>query len=109
MADIIDIARIMRNRSCAKDLAGTCKEMLGTCVSVGCTVDHEDPRDVQSKVHILCNKRKVFSSSLQIAIVCPLVPSSNIGRVPPYAVISDCCVYCAMCILILVELKFPLC
>lgn len=26
------------------------KEILGTCVSVGCTVDHEEPRDLQSKV-----------------------------------------------------------
>lgn len=50
MSDIIDIARTMRSRSCAKDLSGTCKEILGTCVSVGCTVDHEDPRDIQSKI-----------------------------------------------------------
>ena len=27
------------------------KEILGTCVSVGCTVDHEEPRDLQAKVH----------------------------------------------------------
>ncbi|KAK9829281.1 hypothetical protein WJX72_004925 [[Myrmecia] bisecta] len=48
--DVIEIARIMRSRSCAKALAGTVKEMLGTCVSVGCTVDHEDPKDIQSKI-----------------------------------------------------------
>ena len=40
----------MRDRSCARDLSGTIKEILGTCVSVGCTVDHEEPRDLQSKV-----------------------------------------------------------
>jgi large subunit ribosomal protein L12e len=48
--DIIEIARAMRHRSCAKDLSGSCKEILGTCVSVGCTVDHEDPREIQSKI-----------------------------------------------------------
>lgn len=48
--DIIDIARVMRSRSCAITLAGTCKEILGTCVSVGCTVEHEDPRDIQTKI-----------------------------------------------------------
>ncbi len=40
----------MRDRSCARGLSGTVKEILGTCVSVGCTVDHEEPRDVQSQV-----------------------------------------------------------
>mmetsp|Transcript_22862 Transcript_22862/g.40695 ORF Transcript_22862/g.40695 Transcript_22862/m.40695 type:complete len:167 (-) Transcript_22862:76-576(-) len=50
MDDIIEIARIMRHRSCAKTLAGTCKEMLGTAVSVGCTVDGKDPRDVQEEI-----------------------------------------------------------
>ena len=40
----------MRDRSCARKLKGTVKEILGTCVSVGCTVDHEDPREIQSKV-----------------------------------------------------------
>ncbi len=48
--EVIEIARVMRDRSCARKLAGTVKEILGTCVSVGCTVDHEDPRELQSKV-----------------------------------------------------------
>ena len=50
MDDIIEIARTMRDRSCARTLAGTCKEILGTCRSVGCTVDHEDPEEVTRKV-----------------------------------------------------------
>ena len=50
MEQIIEIARVMRDRSCARKLKGTVKEILGTCVSVGCTVDHEDPREIQSKV-----------------------------------------------------------
>lgn len=47
---MIEIARVMRNRSCAATFAGSVKEILGTCVSVGCTVEHEDPRDIQQKV-----------------------------------------------------------
>lgn len=43
--DIKGCARIMRDRSCAATFAGTVKEMLGTAVSVGCTVDGADPRD----------------------------------------------------------------
>ncbi len=50
MADIIEIARVMRPRSCAKDLANGCKEILGTAVSVGCKVDGKDPRDVIAAV-----------------------------------------------------------
>jgi hypothetical protein len=50
MDDIIEIARIMKVRSCAKNLAGTCKEMLGTAVSVGCTVDHCHPSEIIDKV-----------------------------------------------------------
>lgn len=50
MDDIIEIARVMRPRSCAKNLAGTCKEMLGTAQSVGCTVDHEHPQKIMAKV-----------------------------------------------------------
>ena len=48
--DIVSIARIMRPRSMAKDFKGTVKEMLGTAVSVGCTVDGEDPREIQEQL-----------------------------------------------------------
>ena len=48
---VIDIARTMRERSMARTLAGTVKEMLGTCNSVGCTVNGQSPRDVQVGVH----------------------------------------------------------
>eukprot|EP00884_Botryococcus_braunii_P016496 jgi/Botrbrau1/352/Bobra.110_2s0011.1 len=47
---IIEIARVMRDRSCARVLAGTVKEILGTAVSVGCTVDGSDPREVQAQI-----------------------------------------------------------
>ena len=48
--DVIEIARVMRPRSMAKDLSGTVKEILGTCVSVGCTVDGKDPKDLQQEI-----------------------------------------------------------
>ncbi|KAE8232785.1 hypothetical protein CF326_g2174 [Tilletia indica] len=44
--EIIDIARTMKSRSFAKDLAGCVKEILGTAQSVGCTVDKKPPHDV---------------------------------------------------------------
>lgn len=50
--DVIEIARVMRDRSCARELSGTVKEILGTCKSVGCHVDHEDPQEIQEKARI---------------------------------------------------------
>jgi large subunit ribosomal protein L12e len=47
---VIEIARAMRERSQAKILAGTVKEMLGTCNSIGCTVNGESPRDIQAGI-----------------------------------------------------------
>ena len=50
MEQVYEIARTMRPRSMAREFKGTCKEILGTCVSVGCTVDGEAPRDLQSQI-----------------------------------------------------------
>ncbi|KAK0225697.1 ribosomal protein L12 [Armillaria fumosa] len=44
--EIVDIARTMKSKSLAKDLAGCVKEILGTAQSVGCTVDGKPPHDV---------------------------------------------------------------
>ncbi|XKL59029.1 hypothetical protein PGB90_000045 [Kerria lacca] len=44
--EIINIARVMRPRSMARKLEGTVKEVLGTCQSVGCTVEGKAPHDV---------------------------------------------------------------
>merc|ERR1712129_422658 len=46
---VIDIARTMRERM-ARKLSGTVKEILGTCNSIGCTVNGESPRDVQQGI-----------------------------------------------------------
>ncbi len=48
--DVIDIARKMRSKSMAKSLNGTVREILGTCFSVGCTVEGQSPPDVTAKV-----------------------------------------------------------
>ena len=34
----------------AKEMRGTVREILGTCFSVGCTVDGQSPQDVSEKV-----------------------------------------------------------
>ena len=44
--EIYDIARTMKFKSLAKNLAGGAKEILGTCQSVGCTVDGKPAHDV---------------------------------------------------------------
>ena len=48
--EIIDIARIMRNRSFAKELSGVVCEILGTAFSVGCQVDGRSPKDVSDDI-----------------------------------------------------------
>jgi large subunit ribosomal protein L12e len=47
---VIEIAKVMRPRSMARDFAGTVKEILGTCHSVGCTVNDSAPRDICKKI-----------------------------------------------------------
>ncbi|XP_043273958.1 60S ribosomal protein L12 [Venturia canescens] len=44
--DIIQIAREMKPRSMSRQLSGTVKEILGTCQSVGCTVEGRPPHDI---------------------------------------------------------------
>lgn len=50
MDDVIEVAKVMAERSLARTFAGTVKEILGTCCSVGCTVEGQDPRDIQAKI-----------------------------------------------------------
>ena len=50
MDEIIEIARVMRPRSMARTLAGTCKEILGTCFSVGCSVDGMSAPEAQEAI-----------------------------------------------------------
>jgi large subunit ribosomal protein L12e len=48
--EVIEIARIMRPRSMARELKGVVKEILGTCFSVGCTVEGQSPADITEQV-----------------------------------------------------------
>lgn len=48
--EVLTIARTMRPRSMAKALEGTVREILGTCQSVGCSVDGEAPHDIIDKI-----------------------------------------------------------
>lgn len=48
--DIISIARSMRPRSMSRELSGTIREILGTCQSVGCTVEGRPPHDLIDEI-----------------------------------------------------------
>ena len=47
---VYTIARAMRHRSQAKHLSGVVMEILGTCSSIGCSVEGENPRAIQQKI-----------------------------------------------------------
>lgn len=40
------IAKTMEEKSMAKTFQGTLKQVLGSCLSVGCTVDKQNPKKV---------------------------------------------------------------
>merc|ERR1711959_693683 len=44
--DIVTVAKTMRSRSSAMTLSGTVREMLGTAVSIGCTVNGRCPKEI---------------------------------------------------------------
>ena len=48
--DIVKIAKEMEHKSMSRTLAGTVKQILGTCNSIGITVDGKSPKDVQAAV-----------------------------------------------------------
>lgn len=48
--DVKAVARVMRPRSLAKTFSANVKEILGTCVAVGCTVDGKSPKEVQKLI-----------------------------------------------------------
>jgi len=47
---LLKVARQMRSKSLAKEFKGTVKEILGTAFSIGCKVDGQDPRALQTKI-----------------------------------------------------------
>ena len=50
MEQVVRIARIKRAELLAHDLKSAAKEVLGTCVSMGVTVEGKDPRDAQKEI-----------------------------------------------------------
>ena len=47
---VINVARVMRVKSMAKELRGTVKEVLGSCFSIGCSVNGKSPGDIQKEI-----------------------------------------------------------
>mmetsp|Transcript_129405 Transcript_129405/g.182441 ORF Transcript_129405/g.182441 Transcript_129405/m.182441 type:complete len:166 (+) Transcript_129405:63-560(+) len=50
LEDVYGVARIMRERSQAREFSGTVCEILGTCMSIGCTVEGQAPRDLIAQI-----------------------------------------------------------
>lgn len=44
MEQIKKISKTIEDKSMAKNFAGTVRQVLGTCLSIGCTVDKKNPR-----------------------------------------------------------------
>jgi len=47
---IVRIAKIKRTELLARTLKGAAKEIMGTCISMGVTIDGRDPRETQKEV-----------------------------------------------------------
>jgi len=50
LEQVVRIAKMKRPQLLASTLKGATKEMLGTCVSMGVTVEGKDPREVQTEI-----------------------------------------------------------
>ena len=50
LAQVIRIADIKSSKLLARDLKAAVKEVMGSCVSLGVTVEDKDPREVQQEV-----------------------------------------------------------
>jgi large subunit ribosomal protein L11 len=50
MEQVIKVAKIKRPQLLAKTLKSATKEVLGSCVSMGVTVENKDPREVQKEI-----------------------------------------------------------
>jgi len=50
MEQLIRIAKVKRAEVLARNLKGAVKEILGSCVSMGVTVEGKDPKEVQKEI-----------------------------------------------------------
>jgi len=51
LEQVIRISRVKHHELLARDLKAAVKEVLGTCVSMGVTVENKDPREVQREIN----------------------------------------------------------
>ncbi|TBT97162.1 ribosomal protein L12 [Hamiltosporidium tvaerminnensis] len=51
MVDVVDVARKIQHKSNSKEFSGTIKQVLGTCVSIGCRVDGKSPKEVIREIN----------------------------------------------------------
>ena len=51
--DVLRIAKVMRDakKSLSRDITGTCKEIIGTCVSLGCTIDGKSAKEMTTLIN----------------------------------------------------------
>ena len=52
LVDVLDVAREIKARSLARTLSNCVKEVLGTCNSIGCSVNGEDPKTLQEDINL---------------------------------------------------------
>ena len=50
MDDVIEIARKIKSKAYAREFKGTVKQVVGTCVSIGCTIDGKKPQEVTALI-----------------------------------------------------------
>ena len=50
MEQVLRITKVKRSQLLASTLKGAAKEMLGTCISMGVTVEGKDPKEVQAEI-----------------------------------------------------------
>ena len=50
MKQVVRIAKVKRPQLLASTLKGASKELIGTCISIGVTVEGKDPREVQNEI-----------------------------------------------------------
>jgi large subunit ribosomal protein L11 len=50
MEQLVNIAKLKREQLFSKTLKGSVKEVLGSCVSMGITVDEKDPKHIQEAI-----------------------------------------------------------
>ncbi|MCP8310876.1 MAG: 50S ribosomal protein L11 [Candidatus Methylarchaceae archaeon HK01B] len=47
---VIDIAKAKKEQSYSKDLKSLIREVVGTCISMGVSVEERDPREIQKEI-----------------------------------------------------------